>query len=193
MRAYILLLMAAVLAAVASSAPARAEVRKFVTICGRNEQGVRLCPSFALMLTPPEGWVEDAAASKQNGVQMLVPRGQTFGSAETAIYVKVSYRTDKNQPLSDFVRTSQERWRKAVPDTTIAALPEQLRDNGKPAFLLFRYENPSRPQQAHEIVAFGLDADKDGNEYVLMIVATTGAKKFLERADGPYKAFLRAH
>lgn len=192
MRARIVLL-AAVLAAVASSAPARAEVRKFVNICGRNEQGVRLCPSFALMLTPPEGWVEDAAASKQNGVQMLVPRGQTFGSAETAIYVKVSYRADKNQPLSDFVRTSQERWRKAVPDTTIAALPEQPRDNGKPAFLLFRYENPSRPQQAHEIVAFGLDSDKDGNDYVLTVVITGSAKKFLERADEPYKAFLRAH
>jgi hypothetical protein len=58
---------------------------------------------------------------------------------------------------------------------------------------MFEYENPSRPQQTHERVAFGLDSDKDANEYVLMVVMTGRSKKALERTSEPYNAFLRAH
>jgi len=187
------LLAGAVMTAGFAIGPAGAEVQKFMNICGKAEQGVRLCPSFALVLTPPGGWVEDKAASRQNGVQMMVPKGKTFRDAETLIYVKVSHHQDKNQPLADFVRVSQDRWRAAVPDTKIGNLPELARKDGKPPFLLFEYENPSRAQQSHERVAFGLDTDKDGNEYVLTVVMTGRSKKGLEQADRPYKEFLRAH
>ena len=40
---------------------------------------------------------------------------------------------------------------------------------------------------------FGIDSDRDGNEFVLMVVMTAREKKALDRADGAYKAFLRAN
>lgn len=184
---------AGALAALLAVTAAQADVKKFMNICGSSDQGVRLCPSFAIALTPPSGWEEEKQASKQNGVQMLVPRGKSFNNAEALIYVKVSHHADKSQPLADFARVSQERWRSAVPDARITPLPELRRDAGKQAFLVFQYENPSRAQQAHEIVAFGLDNDPEGNEYVLMVVMTGRSKKALEQADKPYKAFLRTH
>jgi len=187
------LLAGAVMTAGLAIGPAAAEVQKFMNICGKAEQGVRLCPSFALALTPPDGWVEDKTASRQNGVQMMVPKGKTFGDAEALIYVKVSYRQDKGQPLADFVRVSQDRWRAAVPDTKIGSLPELDRKDGKPPFLVFQYENPSRAQQAHERVAFGLDTDKDGTYSRAELAELAKRKKGLEQADRHYKEFLRAH
>jgi hypothetical protein len=186
------ILMAGVVMASLAAQPVQADVQKFMNICGRADQGVKLCPTFALALTPPQGWREDKAASRQQGVQVMVPAGKTFGNAEALIYVKVSPR-QKKQELADFIRVSQERWRKAAPDSKITALAEIARENGQSPFLPFRYETPSLPQQAHEIVAFGMDTDKDGNDYMLMAVMTGRSKKALEQADQPYKAFLRAH
>ncbi len=60
------------------AAPARAEVQKFLNPCA----GQKLCASYALVLTPPDGWVLDAKASAENKVQILVPKGQSFASAE---------------------------------------------------------------------------------------------------------------
>jgi hypothetical protein len=186
-----LLLAAAVVALPLALQPAQADVQKFLNIC-RSDEDTKLCPSFALTLTPPQGWVEDKAASKQHGVQVLVPNGKSFGNAEALIYVKVSARQEK-QELTDFIRVSQERWRKGARDSKITPLAEVARQNGKPPFLPFRYETPSLAQQAHEIVAFGVDSDKEGNDYVLMVVMTGRSKKALEQGDKPYNAFLHAH
>lgn len=172
--------------------PAEAEIQKFMHVCSRGDQGIKLCPSFALALKAPQGWSEDKAASKLQGVQVMVPSGTTFGNAEALIYVKVSPQQEQ-QPLADFIRVSQERWRANAPDSRITPLAEIARENGKSPFLPFRYETPSLPQQAHEIVAFGTDTDKDGNGYMLMVVMTGRSKKALEQADKPYKAFLQTH
>ena len=57
----------------AGSAAACAEVQKFLTPCGGQ-----LCPSFRLVMTPPDGWVLDVPATKENDVQIMVPKGKTF-------------------------------------------------------------------------------------------------------------------
>jgi hypothetical protein len=41
--------------------------------------------------------------------------------------------------------------------------------------------------------AFGLDSDKDGNEFVLDVVMTGNSKKTLDRAEKDYVAFLKAN
>lgn len=178
-------ILAAVIALCATSA--HAEVKKFMRQCSGQ-----LCPYYEIVLTPPEKWTEDKAATKANQVQVIVPRGKTFGNADALIYVKVSSRNQK-QPLSEFIRVSQERWRQSVPDTRISALPAISRGNGKDAFESFRYENPSAPQQAFEVVSFGLDSDTDGNEFFVMVVLTGHSKKALEQAEKPYQTFLRTH
>jgi hypothetical protein len=167
---------------------AQAEVQKYMHDCNG-----RLCPSFQLVLTPPHGWVIDQAASRRYKVQIIVPKGKNFSNAEALIYVKVSWRKDKQRSLADYARVSNERWRAAVPDAKISQLPVVERANGKPAFLRFAYENPSKAQQAYEVGAFGLDSDKDGNEFVLQLVMTGRAKKQLDLAEKDYIAFLKAH
>jgi hypothetical protein len=166
---------------------ARAEVKKFLQVCDG-----KICPSYSLALTPPKGWEVDEAASKQNRVQMLVPHGRNFHNARAVIYVRVAPKS-KDQPLSDFIRVIQERWRKSVPDTKISKLPVINRSNGQAAFEPFHYENPSRPQQAFEIVAFGTDSDKDGNDFIIMVVMSGRDQKALDEAQDIYEEFLRRH
>ncbi len=170
-----------------TSTPAQAEIAKLMTVCAGQ-----LCPSFTLKLTPPKNWVEDAEASKAQRLQVMVPRGKTFSTADAVMYVKVSVRRD-TQELADFVRVSQERWREAVRDTKIVKQPDVERANGQVAFQVYRYENPSRPQQRFEAVSFSVDRDKDGNNFFVMVALTGMQKKPIDQAMKPYQAFLRAH
>jgi hypothetical protein len=175
--------------AIACVAPtsANAEVQKHMQICDG-----KLCPSFTLVLTPPVEWDVDKAASEENRVQMLIPRGTNFHDARAVIYVRVAVK-DKDQPLADFIRVSQERWRQSVADAKISKLPPVERGNGKSAFEPFRYENPSRPQQPFEIVAFGTDTDKDGNDFILTVVMSGKDQKAIEQAQNSYLELLRRH
>jgi hypothetical protein len=56
----------------------------------------------------------------------------------------------------------------------------------------FAFENPGNAQQAFEVGAFGLDSNKDGNEFVLDVVMTGNDKAALDRADAAYVSFLKA-
>ena len=98
--------MAFAAALVFSGAAAQADVQKFLNPCG----GQRLCASYQLVLTPPDGWVIDKQATSKNKVQMLVPKGKNFATADALIYVQVFYHPDKQQSLADFARVSNERW-----------------------------------------------------------------------------------
>jgi hypothetical protein len=168
---------------------ARAEVQKFLNPCGGQE----LCASYQLVLTPPDGWVLDNKASAENKVQIIVPKGESFSTAEPLIYVQVFYHPDKHQSLADFARVSNARWLAANGNAKISELPAIDRANGKPAFLRFVFENPGKAQQVYEVGAFGIDSDKDGNEFVLDVVMTGSSKQALERAEAAYVAFLKAH
>ena len=168
---------------------ARAEVQKFLNRCS----GQKLCASYTLVLTPPDGWVVDDKATNENKVQILVPKGQSFASAEPLIYVQVFYQPDKQQALADFARLSNARWLAANPRAKITELPAVERSNGKSAFLRFAFENPGKAQQAFEVGALGVDSDKDGNDFVLDVVMTGNSKAALDRADAAYIAFLKAH
>jgi hypothetical protein len=172
----------------AGAGAARAEVQKFIVKCGD-----KLCPYFHIALTPPPGWVLDARATWHNKVQIIVPQGTTFDNAPALIYVQVFYHRDKKQSLADFARVSNARWRAEVKDAKITALPAVKRANGKPGFLRFAFENPSKKQQAYELGAFGIDSDKDGNEFVLDVVMTGADKAALDRVEKDYVAFLKAH
>jgi hypothetical protein len=167
---------------------AQAEIRKLMDIGDR-----KLTPRFELILTLPKGWVQEKEASKANGVQMLVLRGKDFHSTPALMYVKISYRRDKEQTVEQFVENSQKRWRESVSDTKIEKLANVERAGGRPAYLSYRYENPSRPQQRYEAVSFGIDSDKDGNDFFVMVAVTGKDKKAIDQAMATYNAFLKAH
>jgi hypothetical protein len=185
-RAFVPLLVGAVLLLCANSA--RAEVQKFMSPCGVQQ----LCASYQFVLTPPDGWAIDKQASRQNKIQVMVPNGTSFATADPLIYVEVFYHRDKQQTLADFARVSNARWVAANAKAKISELPPVERSNGKPPFIRFAFDNPDKAQQAYEIGAFGIDSDKDGNEFVLDVVMS-GSKEALERADAAYMSFLKAH
>ena len=168
------------------SAAARAEVEKFLNPCS----GQQLCPSFRLLLTPPDGWVLDQQATRRTTSRSSFPKAR-IATAEPLMYVQVFYHKDKQQSLADFARVSNERWLAASGNAKITDLPAVARANGKPGFLRFAYENPNKAQQAYEVGAFGIDSDKDGNEFVLDIVMTGSTKKALDRAENDYVGFLK--
>ena len=97
------------------------------------------------------------------------------------------------QTVEEFVTNSQKRWRESVPDTKIEKSGEVERSGGQPAYVSYRYENPSRPQQRFEAVSFGIDSDKDGNDFFVMIAVTGRDKKAIDQALASYNAFLKAH
>lgn len=175
-------------ALLAGAGDARAEVQKFIVDCGG-----KLCPHYQITLTPPHGWELEARATWHNKVQMMVPKGKNFATAPVLIYVQVFYHRDKSQTLADFARVSNERWRAQVKDAKITELPAVTRANGKPGFLRFAFENPSKQQQAYELGAFGIDSDKDGNEFVLDVVMTGADKAAVDRAESDYISFLKTH
>ena len=167
---------------------AQAEVKKFMNTCDG-----KLCPYYEIVLTPPEGWAVDQDATKKNKVQIMVPKGKTYANAPALIYVQVFYHRDKQQTLENFAEVSNGAWRAHVKDAKITALPAVARANGKPGFLRFAFENPSKKQQAYELGAFGTDNDNDGNEFVLDVVMTGADKAALDRTEKDYIAFLKAH
>jgi hypothetical protein len=179
---------AALCAATLGLVPARAEVQKFMATC--NGQ---LCPYYRLVLTPPSGWEIDEQATKENNVQVIVPKGSDFSNAPALIYVQVFYHPDKKQTLEDFAKVSNARWQAEEKNAKITALATVPRANGKPGFLRFAFDNPDKPQQAYEVGAFGIDNDGDGNEFVLDVVMTGAEKAALAKAENDYIAFLKAH
>jgi hypothetical protein len=181
-------LIAAALGTALVTSAAQAEVQKFMNTCDG-----RLCPYYQIVLTPPEGWTVDQAATKKNRVQIMVPKGKTYANAPALIYVQVFYHRDKQQTLENFAEASNGRWQGHVKDAKVSALPAVARANGKPGFLRFAFENPSKKQQPYEFGAFGVDTDADGNEFVLDVVMTGGDKAALDRAEKDYIAFLKAH
>jgi len=193
MRPLKLAALAAIAAFIFSAGAAPAEVKKYMSLCGTQDGVQRLCAHYRLALALPDGWAVDEAATKANDAQMIVPKGKTYASAPALIYVQVFYHRDKQQSLADFAKNSNDRWLNEAKNAKITPLPDVVRDNGKPGFLRFAFQNPNNPQQAYELGAFGIDGDNDGNEFVLDVVITGSAKAAIDRAEKDYLAFLKAN
>ena len=85
--------------------------------------------------------------------------------------------TPTSSNRSPISRVSNARWLAANGSAKISELPPIDRANGKPAFLRFAFENPGKAQQAYEVGAFGVDSDKDDNEFVLDVVMSGRSKE----------------
>jgi hypothetical protein len=167
--------------------PASAEVEKFMSV-----QNGQMQPYFRLKFTPPKGWVEDKEASEENGLPIYVPEKKNFSDAPALIYINVTYNSDK-RTMEKFIEVAHERWKESVKDTKIDKLKGEKRANGQPDFQIYHFTNPSEPQQAYELMAYGEDKDKDGNNFFLMIALTAATQKAIDDADPGYRAALRAH
>jgi hypothetical protein len=173
--------------ALLSSSAALAEVEKFIQLGDGN-----LRPLFRLKFTPPDGWEANAEGTRTFGLPVYAPKGQGFHDAPAIIYIRVSYNENK-RPIEAFIDVSQERWRDKVKDTQVAKVAGEKRANGLPDFTVYRLHNPSLPQQAYEMLAYGVDKDKDGNDFFVMISMTAMTQKAIDEAEAAYRAALRTH
>lgn len=182
-----LLLTASLATAVFFSSSTSAEVEKFADL-GDGKLDVY----FRLKFTPADGWVQDRQATDQYGVAVYVQTGKTFGSAPALMYIRVEYNRN-NATLDSFINVENGRWIADAKDAKIDKLPGEPRANGMPAFEVYHFFNPSLPQQAYEMMAYGEDTDKDHNAYFLMIALTGASQKVLDDAEKGYRSALRAH
>lgn len=169
------------------AAPSAAEVEKFMRT---TDSGLQ--PFFRLKFTPPQGWQQDDEATRENDVAIYVPRGEDYGSAPALIYIRVSYNSDKRS-LAKFIEVAHERWLAEVKDSRIEKRASEKRLSAQPDFQVYHFTNPSNPQQAYEMMAYGEDKDKDGNAFFLMIALTGASQKAIADAEAAYRASLRAH
>lgn len=178
------LTLAGLAAALAPSASA--EVKKVMLQC----EG-KLCPLFLPQLAAPAGWSADEKASEANKVSILLPAGEDFGSAEAVIYARATFSTEK-QTIHERAEISNKQWLAADKSARIERLADVPRAKGA-AFEVYRYINPKNVQQRAEIVAFGEDADTDGNAYRLQIVLTTTGEGVLKKNQATFLSLLAGY
>jgi hypothetical protein len=167
--------------------PASAEIKKIMLVCSG-----KLCPRFLPQLPKPAGWSVDEEGSKANHVPVLVPTGYDYASAEAVIYGTAFFNSDK-RTIESRAETSNKDWLSRVKDAKIDRLADVRRQKGGPAFAVFRYHNPSRAQQAAEMVAFGEDTDKEGNLYGVQIVVTAADDAALAHNQAAFFEVLKEY
>jgi hypothetical protein len=172
---------------IAVGSPAEAEITKFMRVCGGE-----LCPYFRASVVVPQGWQEDEASSREMNVQIMVPKGRTFGNAGAIIYTTVKFNRD-NTPIATLVAEDNANWRKKSRDVKIEHLPDVARATGQEPFLQYRFAMPSRKAQPFERVATTGDVDKDGNTFLVGIVLTATSTKALKVAEPAYLAILNGY
>ena len=167
--------------------PARADIEKLMRQCDG-----KLCAYFRASITVPEGWVEDAEASRELGVQMLIPKGQAFEKAPAKIYALVRYNKDK-APVSAITRDTYRDWKERAKNAKITKLADVVRANGKPAFERHQFEAPKLEEQGFETTALAADGDKDGNAFVVVLCLSANNREAYKSAEAAYLSMLKAY
>jgi hypothetical protein len=169
------------------AAPARAEIEKFMRDCD-----MKLCAFYRASITIPEGWVENKEASRELGVQMLLPKDVDFEKAPTKIYALVRYNKDK-QPVSAITKDTYRDWKERSKKAKIAKLADVVRANGKPAFERHQFEAPELDEQGYEMTALAADTDKDGNAFVVELVLSANTREAFKASVAAYLSILKAY
>jgi hypothetical protein len=169
----------------AVAAPAKSEVEPMMRQCD-----MKLCAYYRASIKIPDGWVENKEASRELGVQMLLPRGQEFEAAPSKIYVLV--RFDK-KPLSAIRQQAYKDWHERAKNGKVEKLADVARDSGKPAFERHQFDAPKLKEQGFEVTSLVADTDKSGRDYVVVFVLTANTREALKSAEASYLSILKAY
>jgi hypothetical protein len=163
----------AVAGLMAAAMPAHAEIEKFMEHCDG-----KLCAFFRAPIDIPDGWEENAEATHELRVQMLLRKGEDFEKAPAKIYVLVRYNKDK-KPVSAITQDTYRDWKN--------------RANGKPAFERHVFEAPKLEEQGFETTALAADMDKDGNAYVVIVCLSANTREAYKAAEQAFVSILKAY
>jgi hypothetical protein len=167
--------------------PAQAEIEKFMRECD-----MKLCVSYRASITIPEGWAENKEASRELGVQMLLPKDVDFEKAPAKIYALVRYNKDK-QPVAVITKDTYRDWKERSKKAKIVKLADVARANGKPAFERHQFEAPELSEQGYETTALAADSDKDGNPFVVVLVLSANTREAFKASEAAYLSILKAY
>ena len=185
-RTFLIPLLALVaLSALAAPTAAQAEIKKMMLL-----RPGKLCPWFQATVTPPKGWVLDDAAGKAHLVTFLTPNKKDLSFSDPVIYVQTAYRPDAIA-FDDIVASDLAGLRKeSTARAKITPIGEVARAAGKPAFKVFLFENPDKPKQAVEKIAYGLEILPNGERYYLTIVDTAADRRAIDDSASAYLEVL---
>jgi hypothetical protein len=140
-------------------------------------------------VTPPAGWFYNREGSEKVGLQVMTSKPT---DADALIYVEANPLRD-DLVFSKIVAAAADDLRQSSRNAKVTKLPEVARKNGKPPFQLFRLENPSKPHQPLEFVAYGIATHTDGKTFALTVTIAGHEAKVIEGYGELYRAFLAAH
>ncbi|HEY4142348.1 MAG TPA: hypothetical protein VGM57_13095 [Pseudolabrys sp.] len=172
---------------VAAVIPAHAEIEKIMRQCDG-----KLCPFFRAPITVPDGWEENAEATRELGVQMLLPKGQDFEKAPAKIYVQVRYNRAK-QPLTVAEGDVYRDWKSRDKTAKITKVADVTRANGKVAFVRHAFEAPKQKEQGFETLALMADGDTDGNSFYVIVCLSADTAEAYKSAEAAYLSILKAY
>jgi hypothetical protein len=140
-------------------------------------------------VTPPAGWFHNREGSEKVGLQVMTSKPK---DADALIYIEANpLRNDL--AFSKIVAAAAEDLRRSSRNAKVTRLPEVARKNGNPPFQLFRIEQPSKPHQPLEFVAYGKAAEPDGTLFILTVTIAGHDAKVIEGYGEIYRTFLAAH
>ncbi len=180
------LFLALALGAHAAAGPvAAADVKRFIEPCGSG----KLCPWFQADIPAPAGFRVDPDFSRGNRLLAFFPDRAKLGPDDPLIYIRTSYNDD-NRNLDTQASTSNARWKEMVKDAKVERLADIERADGKGKWQIFRYTNPSRPRQAHEMLAFGEHVEASGQKFFYMVTISAANETAVNAALPAWKGIL---
>jgi hypothetical protein len=185
------LILALALAAPALAAPlavtsaAAGDVKRFMAPCGSGQ----LCPWFEADITAPAGFKRDGEFGQNNRIVAFFPDKAKLGPEDPLIYVRTSQNGD-GRSLDIQASNSNAQWKTMVPDSKVERLADIPRAEGKQAWQVFRYRNPSRPRQAHEMLAFGTHTESNGQRFFYMVTLSAANEAALNKGMPGWRQVL---
>ncbi|HRE22063.1 MAG TPA: hypothetical protein PKW21_13705 [Rhabdaerophilum sp.] len=170
--------------AVGGSASA-ADVKRFIEPCGSG----KLCPWYQADIAAPASFRVDPDFSRGNRLLAFFPDRAKLGPDDPLIYIRTS-QNDDNRSLDTQVSTSNARWKEMVKDSKVERLADIERADGKGKWQVFRYTNPSRPRQAHEMLAFGEHVETSGQKFFYMVTISAANEKAVSGALPAWRDIL---
>ena len=166
-------MMAAVL--LGGSCPASAtQVKRWLVPCEQQ-----MCPWFEALVEPPQGWSLDKEYGEEGHVTMMTRDGHVTPK-DALMYIRTDYDWEK-ESLDVYVTNTNDTWRKQTKRSDVKRLDDVQRD-GKPAFQVYLWHNPSKPTQAYELMGFLKDVDPEHKDqsFFFQVVLTASSMAAIE-------------
>jgi len=141
------------------------------------------------VVKPPAGWIEDKEVSEQNHVTLLTPDKPDLGAEDALIYVQTSVENG-DETLDQIIKVNLDQWRRNDPRSKATPEGAFAPPFGGEGFKLYLFENPDRPKQAFERIAYGFFKGADNKRYFLTVVDTGATKKVIDGADAAFRSVL---